>query len=109
MNGGAFELFEPLDPEAAVPRARCDHDGLRLDPFPSPQLNVAWGVAAFELHRLIRDEDLDSELLSLAERAAHERHTGDSGRKAEVILDPRRSARLTAERTTIDREHRHAF
>ena len=53
--------------------------------------------------------DLDSELLRLAESAAHQRHAGDAGRKAEVILDPRRSARLTAERAAIDREHRQAF
>ena len=62
-------------------------------------------VAAFELHRLVGDRHLDPELLRLAERAAHQRHAGNAGREAEIILDPRRGAGLAAERAAIEREH----
>ena len=70
---------------------------------------MTWVVAALELHRLVGDRDLDPELLRLAERAAHQRHARNAGREAEVILDPRRGARLAAERAAIDREHGEPF
>ena len=36
-------------------------------------------------------------------------HARDAGRKAEIILDPRRSARLSAKRTLVEHEDRKAL
>ena len=41
--------------------------------------------------------------------AAHQRHAGDAGRKAEVILDPRRGAGLAAEGAAVEHQHGQAF
>ena len=109
MDRRAFELVEPLDPEAAVARAGREHDRRACTRSPVASCDVARVVAAFELHRFVGDRDLDPELLRLAERAAHQRHARNAGREAEVILDPRRGAGLAAERAAIDRQHRQAF
>ena len=109
MDRRSFELVEPLDLEPAVARARGEHDAARLDPLAGGQHHMARVVAAFELHRLVGDRDFDPELLRLAEGPAHQGHARNAGREAEVILDPRRSARLAAERAAIDGEHRQTF
>ena len=49
----------------------------------------------------IRNRHFGSEFLRLVVGARHQRDAGDSGRKAEVIFDPRRSAGLAAERTAV--------
>ena len=109
MDRRAFELLEPLDIQPPIARAGRDHDGARLGPLAGWQLHVARIVAAFELHRLVGDRDLDPELLRLAEGAAHQRHAGNAGREAEIILDPRRGAGLPAERAAVDRKHGKPF
>ena len=109
MDRRALELVEPVDLEPAVARAGGEHDDARLHPLAGREQDVARVVAAFELHRFVGNGDLDPELLRLAERAAHQRHAGNAGREAEVILDPRRGAGLAAERAAIDGEHRQPF
>ena len=39
----------------------------------------------------------------------HQRHAADAGRKAQVVLDPRRRAGLAAERTTVEHERAEPF
>ena len=102
MDRRAFEFVEPVDLEPAVARSRRDDDRPRLDPLAGREQQVAGVVAAFELHRLVRNRDLDAELLCLAEGAAHQRHSGNAGREAEIVLDPRRCAGLPAERAAVD-------
>src|SRR4051794_22196084 len=97
MDRSPLELLEPLDGEAAIARARGDDDGPRLDVLAGLELDVARLIAAFELHRFLGNRDLDPELLRLAEGAAHQRHAGNAGREAEVILDSGRGAGLAAE------------
>ena len=109
MDRRAFELLEPVDLEAAIAGAGGKHDGAGLDALAGGELDVARLVAALELHRFVGNGDLDPELLRLAEGAAHQRHAGDAGREAEVILDPRRGAGLAAERAAVDRQHRQAL
>ena len=58
---------------------------------------------------LRRNQDLGSELLRLHERAAGERLAGDAGRKAEVVLDARARARLSAKRPAIEHDDAQAF
>jgi hypothetical protein len=48
------------------------------------------------------DRDLDAEFQCLVEGAAGERHAGDAGRETEIVLDPRRSAGLPAERLLVE-------
>ena len=59
-------------------------------------------AAAFEPHRFVGDRHFDPELLRLAERAAHQRHAGNPGREAEIILDSGRGAGLAAEGAAIE-------
>src|SRR5215831_14512033 len=49
-----------------------------------------------------RDENLRSESLRLLERTACELVAGHSGREAEIVLDPRRGARLSSGRMPFD-------
>ena len=81
----------------------------RPDPLAGGQQHMARVVAALEPHRLVRDRQLDSEFLRLAVGPAHQRHAGNAGREAEIIFDPRRRARLPAERAAVDRQHRQPF
>ena len=43
--------------------------------------------------RLVRDRHLGAELLRLVVGARHQRHAGDAGREAEIVLDARRTRR----------------
>src|SRR4051812_40468730 len=109
MDGRTFEFLESVDFEAAITRASGDHDRAGLDALAGLELNSAWRVATLERRGFVGDGDFDAELLRLAERAAHQRHAGNPGRKAEVIFDPRGSASLAAERPAVDRQHRQAL
>ena len=55
----------------------------------------------------IRDSHGGAEFLDLAMSPSHQCHAADAGRKAEIVLDPRRCASLAAEgaasRTRTDR------
>ena len=53
-------------------------------------------AAAVERGGAARQAVLGAELLRLAEGAAGQRGAGDAGRKAEVVLDPRRGPGLTS-------------
>src|SRR5678815_4417881 len=66
-------------------------------------------VTAFELHSFVGDCHFDAELLRLVEGSAHQGHSRNSGRKAEVILDARRSSGLAAERAAVDGQYRQAL
>ena len=59
--------------------------------------------------RLPRDENLDAEALRLLQRAGAQFVAGNAGREAEVVLDPRRRARLSARRIALDQDRAQAF
>src|SRR6476646_4046705 len=64
---------------------------------------------AVESCHLERNRDLSTELERLVEGAAGKCHARDAGRKAEIVLNPRRSARLSAECTLVEHEDRKAL
>ena len=110
VDGRALELCEIRDVDAAVADAAGDHHGARADPFlvrePELEARRLAGREASQAHDLVRDRHLGAELLRLVEGARHQRHAGDSGRKAHVVLDPRRRARLTAEGAAVEHDDR---
>ena len=57
----------------------------------------------------IRDRHFGAEFLRLIIGARHQRHAGNSGRKAEIVFNPRRSAGLTTERAAIEHDDGEAF
>ncbi len=62
-------------------------------------------AVAVERDGLVGNGHLDAELLRLAVGAAHQRHSGNAGREAEIIFNPRRGAGLAAERAAVEDEH----
>src|SRR5262249_7927522 len=75
-------------------------------------------VAAVEVYLLprrvdprdrARDEDLRAQPVRLAQRAAREPGARDVGGEAEVVLDPRRGARLAARRLALDHDRPQPF
>src|SRR4051794_23695673 len=105
MDRRPLILVELIDAQTAVARPGRKHDRPRLHALARAKADMARVVTALELHRLVGDRDFDPELLRLAEGTPHQRHARNAGREAEVILDPRRSPRLPAERTAVDGEH----
>src|SRR5207237_7993700 len=108
-DGRALEGGQVLPGETRVPRAGRDHDGARADTLAvrEPELEARpVGVAvALEAHDLVRDRELGAELLRLVVGARRQREAGDAGREAEVVLDPRRRARLAAEGAAVEHDH----
>src|SRR5262249_27255605 len=102
---GAVE--DPLadQPVEALDRQLPPRDSPRDDDRPGAE-----DVAAVEVHLAARrvdardrarDEDLGAEPARLLQRAARELVAGDTRREAEVVLDPRGRARLTAGRLAL--------
>ena len=63
------------------------------------------GVRRVEAYHFTRNCSLDFELVRLVIGACHQRHAADAGRNAEIILDARRRAGLTAGRTAIQHQN----
>src|SRR3546814_7295278 len=106
MNGGALELLQAMNVKPSIASPGCDDGDTRLDTLAGSECEAQRIVAAFQIDRFVRNRRFDAELLRLAERPAHERHARDTGRKAEVILDPGGRAGLSAEGAAVEREHR---
>ena len=68
----------------------------------SPPSRWTWRVVGVDPHDLARDEDLGAEPARLAQRAARELVARHAFVEAEVVLDPRRRARLPARRLALD-------
>jgi len=66
-------------------------------------------IERLQAARLIRDRHFRAELLRLIVRTRHQGHAADSGRKAQIILDPRRSAGLSAKRAAVEHENGQSF
>ncbi len=113
MDAGALVGGEVRDLEAPVARAGCDHDRARRHPLAirQPQLEAPAPVrtVAPQGHHLVWDRHLGAELLRLVEGARHECHAADASWEAEVVLDPRRRARLTSERASVEHDHGEAL
>ena len=113
-DAGALELVEIGDVGPAVARARRDHDrARRASSAPLARSSAKPGCvrssSQWSFVDRERDGELGAEFGRLGEGAAGERLAGNAGREAEIILDPRRRARLAAERARVEHEHRQAF
>ena len=75
----------------------------------SPPSRWTWRVAASIRVDRARDEDLGAEPARLLQRAARELVARHARREAEVVLDPRRRARLAAGRLALDDDRAQAL
>src|SRR5439155_26305215 len=111
LRAPAIEPPEVSHVDASVATAACDDDGTRPDAFPvreieaEPRLGPP-DVIASKLRGLGWNRHLDAELLRLIVGARHEGQAADAGRKAEIVLDPPRCARLAAEGAAGEDQHR---
>ena len=113
VHARSLELREVGDVEAAIACAARDHHRARPH-----RLAVADGEAVVpagridriaERHDLVRYRHLDAELLRLVVGARHQRHARNAGRKAEIVLDARRRAGLSAEGAAVEHDRRQPF
>src|SRR5262249_56766310 len=94
----ALELRELRQRKLPVVRPGGDDDRARTHDLARRQLDGVRPAPADQPGRRACDRDAGAELLRLAERAAGEGLPGDTGRKAEVVLDLRARTRLPARR-----------
>jgi hypothetical protein len=94
---------------ALVGRARGDHDGPRRDLRATRKRERQALATALKPLHAYRDGHLGSKFKRLVECPTGQRLPRDAGRKAQIILDPRRSAGLTAHGTVIENDRREAF
>ena len=101
-DASAGKTVEAVDRQVSPRDAAGENDRPRLQ-----------DVATVEVHLVRRsvdardragDEDLGAEPARLLKRAARERVAGDARREAEVVLDPRRRARLATGRLALDHD-----
>ena len=75
---------------------------MRADLGPGCEPHDAGVSHDVDADRFLRCEQLGAETARLCGRLTREVRTGQPGRKAEVVLDPRARARLAAERQPLD-------
>ena len=98
----AGEPLEAVDLEAPPRDAAGEDDRLRLEDVAAVEVDAA----RRRVDPLERpgDEDLGAEALRLLQRPPRQLVAGDAGREPEVVLDPRRRARLPARRLALDHD-----
>jgi hypothetical protein len=112
VDAGALERGEVRDVETEILRAAGDHHGACGDGLAVGETELEparAGAGPAQPHHFVGYGELGAEFLGLVERSRHQRHTRDAGRKAEVVLDPGRGARLAAEGAAIETDHREPF
>jgi hypothetical protein len=94
----ALEAGDVGDERMAISGAARDHDRPGLNAIAVLQFDDERPIRARAIERLHgdRDHDVGAEFLRLNESARGQRLAGDSGRKAEVVLDPGAGPRLPA-------------
>ena len=98
------------DGEAAVARAAGDDHRAGAHGLAVGQVDAeARPVPLARRAGLVGDGHLDAELQRLVVGRRHQRHAGDAGGKAEIVLDPRRGAGLAAEGPAVQRQDRQAL
>src|SRR5260370_17108074 len=97
-----FDLHEPDDIRAAVRRARRYHDRMRGHALAVHQFDLDRRAITVERLDFGRNGDVRTELLRLHKRASRQRLTGDAGRKAEIVFDPRPPSPLSPRPTATE-------
>ena len=112
-DAAALELRETRHVGPSILRAAGDDDdaGAQLSAVGEHQGKLAarTRLRAVELRSLRGDQDLRAEFLRLHKGAAGERLPRDPRRKAEVILDARAGASLSAEGAAVEHDDAQAF
>ena len=115
-DAGPLEHRQVLDRRPAIGGAGGDDHGLGAhraafgrDSSLKGSLSRAVAIGAIEMRDLQRNGDLDAEFQRLIEGASGERHAGDAGGKAEIILDSRGGAGLPAKGLGIEHDGRQAL
>ena len=107
----AFEFGEVGDWRTAVAGAGGDDHGSRAHGIAVGELKLeraagfSVGAAAFEPRHFERNGDLGAELQGLVEGPSRQGKAGDASWEAEIVLDPRRRTRLSAEGTAVEHQH----
>ena len=108
MDTGALEVREARDVEPAIPGAGGDHHGSGASLLAAAEVELEGlaGRVGRQADRLVGNGHLHPELLGLVVGARHQGHAADAGGKAQIVLDARRGARLTAESPAIEHQGR---
>ena len=104
----ADQPLEAVDGEVPPRHAGGEDDRACSQHVAAVEVNAA-RVAGIDARDRSGDEDLRSEPARLLQRAAGELVARDAGRKAEVVLDPRRGPGLAAGRLPLDHDRAQAL
>jgi hypothetical protein len=106
VDADAFEIAEPIERQAVVARAGGDDDRLRRDGLAVVEADLVQPAARRQRDRARAELHANPELLCLQNGSCRELFTGQTGRKAEIVLDPSRGARLAPERGVLGERRR---
>src|SRR4029079_1707838 len=98
----AGEAVETVDLQPAPRDAAREDDRRCAQDVAAVEMDVV--VDGVDARDLARHDDLGTEPPRLRERASGELVTGYAARETEIVLDPRRRARLSARRLTLDHD-----
>src|SRR6266446_1517495 len=113
MHARAFEGFKVWDGWSPVARAAGNDDRARTGAFAVGKIEdetAVIGIARrIKTDHLVWDCHLYPKFLCLVVRASHQSHTGDAGRKSQIVLDPSRGTSLAAERAAVEDQRAEPF
>src|SRR5712671_3706008 len=113
MHARAFERLKIWDGWSPVARAAGNDDRARTGAFvvgkTDDKTAVAWIARRIKTDHLVWDRHLYPKFLCLVVRASHQSHTGDAGRKSQIVLDPSRGTSLAAERAAVEDQRAEPF
>ena len=108
-HADSLEVGEILEREPPIVGAGREHDGAARHLVALLQPDDMVSVARLERDRAIRSSGPGAELARLADRATRQLVAGDAGREAEIVLDPPRGSRLSAEGGALDEQRLQAL
>ena len=113
MDTRALECLQILDAEPAIAGTASDNHRAGSGALVIGQVQLERLLDSVarrhKTDRLGWNRYVSPELLCLVVGAGHQRHTGDTGWKSQIVLNPRRGARLASEGTTIGDKHGKPF
>ena len=109
IDSRADEFRQVGNARVAIFRARCNDDGTGLHHAAVRQFQRVRPAFAEQTRGMAGDVDVGAELLCLYQCAAGQRHAGDAGGKAEIVLDPGTRSGLSAGRIGLDHQYVETF
>ena len=105
-DAGAVQPRAAVDRQLAVGGAGGEDDGARRQFVAAVEGDDVAAVFVAQAEGALGDRGAQAEPARLRDRPLGQLGAGDAGREAEVVLDPRRGARLAAERGRVDHHRR---